>query len=112
MSNAATRLIVIYRNYLSSYKGFSCAHRVLKGSSSCSEYGLKCTERYGVVMGSRLTLRRLLDCREVHQKWVQSQEKDDDEKDKENDSNKSDLLHCGSCIPFDTGIFELCACIP
>jgi len=78
MSNAATRLIVIYRNYLSSYKGFSCAHRVLKGSSSCSEYGLKCTERYGVLMGSRLTLRRLLDCREVHQKWVQSQEKDDD----------------------------------
>lgn len=30
--------IGVYQRYLSPYKGFSCAHRVLNGGQSCSEF--------------------------------------------------------------------------
>jgi putative component of membrane protein insertase Oxa1/YidC/SpoIIIJ protein YidD len=34
----AIAAITIYQRYLSPYKGFCCAHRVLHGGPSCSEY--------------------------------------------------------------------------
>lgn len=51
MDHAFIYLINIYKRYLSPYKGYSCAHRVLHGHSSCSSYvknsikvrGWKCT---------------------------------------------------------------------
>ncbi len=106
MKNTASVAIELYRRHISRHKGFSCAYRIILGESSCSEYGLRCTEKYGNIDSAKLIYRRLLACRQVHQEWLVSQNKDKDDK------NKNDSIWCLNCVPFDSGVLELCACIP
>ena len=46
-----------YQKYISPYKGFKCPY-----CPSCSTYALQSLEKYGVVKGSWLALKRLLRC--------------------------------------------------
>lgn len=62
----ALRAIRAYQRYLSPYKGFSCAYRVLAGGDSCSAYGYKVISRQGLRVGWPLLQRRLRACGERH----------------------------------------------
>ncbi len=52
------KLIVIYRKYLSPLKGRSTCRFV----PTCSQYAIEAYEKYGVVKGSFLTVKRVLRC--------------------------------------------------
>jgi putative component of membrane protein insertase Oxa1/YidC/SpoIIIJ protein YidD len=65
MKQPALLAIRLYRRYLSPYKGFCCAHRVLAGGESCSVYGYRVIERHGVTVGGALLRRRLSACRHM-----------------------------------------------
>ena len=54
--------IVGYQRYLSPYKGFSCAHRVLHQRHSCSEYAKRAIQREGVLRAVPLVRRRFNAC--------------------------------------------------
>ena len=58
-----------YQRYLSPYKGFSCAYRVLTGRDSCSAYGYKVIARHGLRAGLPLLQRRLRACGERHRQY-------------------------------------------
>lgn len=55
-----------YQRYLSPYKGFSCAYRVLTGRDSCSAYGYRVIARHGLIQGWALLQRRLHACGAHH----------------------------------------------
>ncbi|WP_425254722.1 membrane protein insertion efficiency factor YidD [Janthinobacterium sp. NFX145] len=58
-----------YQRYLSPWKGFSCAYRVLTGRDSCSAYGYKVIARHGLRTGLPLLQRRLRACGERHRQY-------------------------------------------
>ena len=59
-----------YQRYLSPWKGFSCAYRVLTGRDSCSAYGYKVIARHGLRAGLPLLQRRLRTCGERHRQHL------------------------------------------
>ncbi|WP_269800060.1 membrane protein insertion efficiency factor YidD [Janthinobacterium sp. 67] len=59
-----------YQHYLSPWKGFSCAYRVLTGRDSCSAYGDKVIARHGLRAGLPLLQRRLRACGERHRQHL------------------------------------------
>lgn len=65
-ATVALRGIRAYQRYLSPYKGFSCAYRVLAAGDSCSAYGYKVIARQGLRLGWPLLQRRLRACGERH----------------------------------------------
>ncbi|HEU4816118.1 membrane protein insertion efficiency factor YidD [Janthinobacterium sp.] len=58
-----------YQRYLSPWKGFTCAYRVLAGRDSCSAYGYRVIERHGLRVGLPLLQRRLRACSERHRQY-------------------------------------------
>lgn len=58
--------ITAYQRWLSPIKGFSCAYRVHVGGESCSAYGYRVIERYGIRYGLHLIKRRLDKCSRQH----------------------------------------------
>jgi len=61
MRKAALLLIDLYRLLLSPFLGRGC-----RFSPTCSLYAREAVERYGVLRGSWLGLRRLLRCHPFH----------------------------------------------
>ena len=59
---ALIALIKFYQLFLSPLKGPSC-----RFVPTCSEYALLALEKYGVIRGSYLALRRVLKCHPFHQ---------------------------------------------
>jgi putative component of membrane protein insertase Oxa1/YidC/SpoIIIJ protein YidD len=55
-----------YQRFLSPLKGFSCAFRVFTGAESCSAYGYRVIERFGLRRGLGLLDRRQALCGHVH----------------------------------------------
>ncbi|UQV47483.1 membrane protein insertion efficiency factor YidD [Janthinobacterium lividum] len=55
-----------YQRFLSPWKGFTCAYRVLTGRDSCSAYGRRVIGRHGLRVGLPLLQRRLRACGERH----------------------------------------------
>jgi putative component of membrane protein insertase Oxa1/YidC/SpoIIIJ protein YidD len=51
-----------YQRHLSPHKGFCCAHRVLHGGLSCSEFGRRVVLRHGVGPFLSLLFRRFSRC--------------------------------------------------
>jgi uncharacterized protein len=66
MKNTALTAIRMYQRYLSPIKGFSCAYRVHAGGESCSVYGYRVIDRYGIRTGIALLRRRLDACAHLH----------------------------------------------
>ncbi len=56
-----------YQRYISPYKGFSCAHRVLHGGESCSEYFRQLVARDDLSQAVARFQQRLGDCHQAHQ---------------------------------------------
>ena len=65
-TSTALLAIRLYQRYMSPLKGFSCAYRLLTGRDSCSAYGYRVIERFGLKQGLILLRRRLHDCGEQH----------------------------------------------
>ena len=58
LETIAAMLIRMYQRYISPYKGFRCAHRVLHGGASCSEFARLYVQEHSVwAMPSALRLR-------------------------------------------------------
>ncbi|MDO9099539.1 MAG: membrane protein insertion efficiency factor YidD [Caldisericota bacterium] len=62
MRRVVVVLIRFYRRFLSPLKGPTCIYY-----PTCSEYTLEAVERYGVLTGLWLGLRRVLRCHPFHQ---------------------------------------------
>jgi putative component of membrane protein insertase Oxa1/YidC/SpoIIIJ protein YidD len=62
----ALAAIRAYQRWLSPHKGFCCALRAATGGESCSAYGYRVIERFGLRRGLGLLDRRLGLCSHVH----------------------------------------------
>jgi putative component of membrane protein insertase Oxa1/YidC/SpoIIIJ protein YidD len=62
MKSIALAAIALYRRHLSPRKGVSCAYRVHTGRDSCSAYGQRVIERFGLRAGLALLRRRMAAC--------------------------------------------------
>ncbi|MGB0580437.1 MAG: membrane protein insertion efficiency factor YidD [Limisphaerales bacterium] len=60
--NPAISLIEFYQQYLSPWKGFSCAHRVYHGGHSCSEAVKNIIRDQGLFAGMAKIRQRFRDC--------------------------------------------------
>src|SRR6478672_7796472 len=63
----ATASISGYQRYISPHKGFSCAHRLLYGSESCSQFVKRTISQYGLIDGIKASRRRFQACRAANQ---------------------------------------------
>lgn len=66
MSSAAIESIGLYRRYVSPYKGFSCAHRVFNGGSSCSAFAEQAICDHGLWAALPMIKRHFVECREAY----------------------------------------------
>lgn len=55
-------LIIAYQRWLSPFKGFSCAHRIMHGGTSCSGYALQILESESPLRLLQLMHQRFRDC--------------------------------------------------
>jgi len=62
MNRIALAVIIFYQKYISPFKGFTCAYRAATGQLSCSAYGHKVIEQYGIILGLKLIGRRVKQC--------------------------------------------------
>jgi putative component of membrane protein insertase Oxa1/YidC/SpoIIIJ protein YidD len=66
LSSLAVDLIGLYQRWISPVKGFSCALRRWRPRrQSCSAFGRRAIERFGLVPGVRLIQRRFDRCRQA-----------------------------------------------
>jgi putative component of membrane protein insertase Oxa1/YidC/SpoIIIJ protein YidD len=63
----AIKAIGGYQRYLSPYKGFRCAHRVLYRSESCSQYVKRIVRQEGWEIALKRSRLRFAECKEANQ---------------------------------------------
>jgi putative component of membrane protein insertase Oxa1/YidC/SpoIIIJ protein YidD len=63
MGSVAVHAIHVYRRHISPRKGFRCAHNVLHGTGSCSDYGLQIFDREPFMVALKMLRRRFAECR-------------------------------------------------
>ncbi len=62
MKNVLIQIIKVYRKYISPLKGRpTCIYY-----PTCSQYAIEALEKYGVVKGTYLAVRRILRCHPFH----------------------------------------------
>ena len=116
-SHVAATLIVGYQRYLSPLKGFSCAHRVLHGSESCSQYVKRTILERGLSDAWPDSRQRFRDCRSAYLTLMASRNDQDrpeyegldDDRNKNNRNSRfCDSLssNCG-CLGDSLEIFDL-----
>jgi len=54
-----------YQRFISPHKGFRCAHGVLYGGPSCSQFGKQVIRKYGLVGGLILLRQQFRDCHDA-----------------------------------------------
>ncbi|MEM9543814.1 MAG: membrane protein insertion efficiency factor YidD [Cyanobacteria bacterium P01_E01_bin.42] len=112
------RLIRGYQKLLSPYKGFSCAHRLLHGSESCSQYVKKTLLEQDLRTAIALSRQRFRDCKRakivLHSQTIEEKEKPKKRKKEveqyypDNSTNGCfDLADCG-CGCLDCGSWGNC----
>jgi putative component of membrane protein insertase Oxa1/YidC/SpoIIIJ protein YidD len=70
--NGATRGLAVtaisgYQKFISPHKGFSCAHRVLYGCDSCSQYFKRVIAEEGIIQAIANAKGRFQECREANE---------------------------------------------
>jgi len=98
--NFAITSITGYQKYLSPYKGFSCAHRVLYGGESCSQYIKRILGEVGLSEAITASRQRFADCREAHQvikafRYANSNERRQDDQKNFTSEEACRLARCG-----------------
>jgi putative component of membrane protein insertase Oxa1/YidC/SpoIIIJ protein YidD len=61
-ADVAVLVIAAYQRFISPYKGFVCAYRVLHGGQSCSAYAMAAFQQHGFVAGWYQMQRRFVSC--------------------------------------------------
>jgi putative component of membrane protein insertase Oxa1/YidC/SpoIIIJ protein YidD len=64
--NLSTVAITGYQKYLSPHKGFSCAHRVLYGGESCSQFIKRVIAQEGLSVALLKSRQRFQDCKQAN----------------------------------------------
>ncbi|MCF4970038.1 membrane protein insertion efficiency factor YidD [Nostoc sp. CMAA1605] len=64
--NLSTVAITGYQKYLSPHKGFSCAHRVLYGGESCSQYIKRVISEEGLSVALVKSRQRFQECKQAN----------------------------------------------
>ena len=108
--NFAIASISTYQKYLSPYKGFACAHRVLYGGESCSQYVKRMLGEVGFSQAVTASRQRFADCREANQILKASQ---DDRNSKLRRKPCQNYLGCDGldCLPdLDCNLGECGSC--
>ncbi|BBM86142.1 membrane protein insertion efficiency factor YidD [Candidatus Uabimicrobium amorphum] len=75
MKTLAIHAINGYQKYISPYKGFCCAHRVLHGLDSCSEYAKKTVAQNGVYNSIKKIRQRFAACRQANMLLMEEKKK-------------------------------------
>ena len=65
-NNIFIQLIVLYQQYISSRKGYCCAHSALHGKLSCSSWAIHVLEKQRFYLFFPLMKRRFLACNLAH----------------------------------------------
>jgi putative component of membrane protein insertase Oxa1/YidC/SpoIIIJ protein YidD len=65
IDSLAIAAITGYQRYLSPYKGFRCAHRVLHQGESCSQYVKREVQSAGLLVALRRSRVRFAECKEA-----------------------------------------------
>ena len=68
--NLWVMIIRFYQRYISPYKGFSCAHRALRGGMSCSEFGLQQFQTKDPFRAYKETRMRMHECGDVYREFM------------------------------------------
>ncbi len=131
MNKIAITLIGGYQQYISPIKGFSCAHRILYGEESCSNYIKRMFIEQDFSGAMEAARQRFKACKEANQilklEAVSNSENEEDLKNKENlvknkppkfksknsykrKSNCSKMIENINCSPYE--ILECDDCIP
>ena len=66
MKYVSVALIKAYQKYISPYKGYSCAYRILYGGESCSEYVKNTILQQGTLEALILSRQRFNRCQEAN----------------------------------------------
>lgn len=67
MRQLAIRAIAGYQQHLSPLKGFSCAHRLLHGGVSCSQYTKQIIAQEGLAAALHKSRQRFQECKQANQ---------------------------------------------
>jgi putative component of membrane protein insertase Oxa1/YidC/SpoIIIJ protein YidD len=67
VDSLAIAAITGYQRYLSPYKGFRCAHRVLHQGESCSQYVKRAVGEEGLLAALQISRLRFTECNEANQ---------------------------------------------
>lgn len=96
-----------YQKHISPKKGFACAHRVLYGGESCSQYCKSAIAKYGLFEALKALRRRFASCKQANRilrTRFSSQSSGEDsnfeDKDRLNSRRRSSQCHnnCGDAI--------------
>lgn len=68
MKALALAAIRFYKRFISPYKGFRCAYHVHTGRSSCSLFGYRAIQRFGILHGFLILRKRLNNCGVAHRR--------------------------------------------
>ena len=100
-SYAVATLITGYQKYLSPFKGFSCAHRVLHGSESCSQHVKQTILQKGLSDAWPDSRQRFRDCRSAYLTIMASRNDQNllDQEGIEDDRNKNKRNSPSCCSP-------------
>ena len=104
-------LIGFYQRFLSSYKGFRCAHAVLHQGPSCSAAVKDIVREHGVLGGLPLTRRRFAQCRAAYRSLQDETEEERRRRRRRqwnsnaccasSDGDDCDVLDCSDASPGD-----------
>ena len=72
-NNAFIQFIVLYQQYISPHKGYSCAHTALHGKASCSSWAIRILKKQRFSLFLPLMRRRFQACNQAH-KFLEKQE--------------------------------------
>ncbi|MCY7407505.1 MAG: membrane protein insertion efficiency factor YidD [Alkalinema sp. CAN_BIN05] len=102
-SHVAALLITAYQQYLSPLKGYSCAHRVLYGDESCSQYVKQRILRRGLSDAWPDSRQRFRDCRSAYSTIMASRNDQDLREYEEFDGDRSkNKRNSRSCNPLNS----------
>lgn len=103
--NLAVSMIHGYRRWISPYKGFRCAHHVVYGCGSCSDYGLEVFQSDPFLEAWSKLKERLKACRTAKQIYQsQSQETEEERRRRlnQNQPQRSGWADGCDCEPLTT----------
>ncbi len=92
-----------YQKYLSPYKGFSCAHRILYGGSSCSQYVRQMLLEQDLRSAIALSRQRFAACKTAKIVLRSQELEKKEEQKKKTKPSKSNKLSEGCIDPADCG---------